>query len=74
MEDARGSGGITVKSVKIFVFEGNVLDLPEDFEESSEPLVSTDSEKSVIPRYSDGNSFPANFLEHGTVTAYPSDK
>ncbi|KAL9630490.1 MAG: hypothetical protein Q9164_006386 [Protoblastenia rupestris] len=37
MDDAWGSGGITVKSGKIFVFEGDVLDMPEDFEEPNRP-------------------------------------
>ena len=74
MDDAQESPEASVKSGKKIVFDGDVYDMPEDFEESSEPWVSTSSAIGWVPKYRDGTPWPANFLEHETVIGYPSDE
>lgn len=74
MEDAQEARGTTVKPRKKFIFEGDVLDMPEDFEESSKPSVSAIPELCGVPKYFDGTPFPANYFEHETVIGYHSDE
>lgn len=65
----------TIKPGKKWVFEGIVIDMPEDFEEPSEQTISPRSDDYLAPpKYSDGTSWPSNFLEHETVVGYPSDR
>lgn len=61
--------------MKKIVFEGDIFDLTDDSDESSQPKISS-TIKSDWPRpqYSDGTYFPVNFLEHETVAGYPTDE
>ena len=59
------------KSRKKVGFNRQISIMPEGFEP---PSASPGSNFNHVPKYADGISWPANFLEHETVVGYPSDQ
>ena len=74
MDDAQEPSEATAKPRRKIEFEEDVYDIEDSGESSSKPWVYMSHEMIGLPKYSDGTSFPANFLKHETVLGYPSDK